>query len=118
MIVIRIIYLGDLSKSKEQDVAVIVGDKKYIKNLHLYLKESKNVEGYFLNNLKQINFSDKLSMREQEIMSLVSQGLSNKEISELMEISIHTVKNHLYNSYKKLGVSDRLKASVKMNRTK
>lgn len=49
-----------------------------------------------------------LSKREQEILRLVLQGLSYKEIDEKLFISINTVKNHIYNIYQKLGVKNRL----------
>jgi DNA-binding NarL/FixJ family response regulator len=42
------------------------------------------------------------------MVSLVAQGLSNKEMAEKMFISEHTVKNHLHNIFHKLGVTDRL----------
>jgi DNA-binding NarL/FixJ family response regulator len=49
-----------------------------------------------------------LSQREREMVSLVAQGFSNKEMAEKMFISEHTVKNHLHNIFHKLGVTDRL----------
>ena len=49
-----------------------------------------------------------LSQRELEIVSLVAQGLRNKEMAEKMFISEQTVKNHLHNIFRKLDVSDRL----------
>jgi DNA-binding NarL/FixJ family response regulator len=49
-----------------------------------------------------------LSQRELETVSLVAQGLSNKEMAEKMLISEHTVKNRLHNIFHKLGVTDRL----------
>jgi DNA-binding NarL/FixJ family response regulator len=49
-----------------------------------------------------------LSQRELEMVSLVAQGLSNKEMAEKMLISEHTVKNRLHNIFHKLGVTDRL----------
>lgn len=55
----------------------------------------------------QRHFSELLTDREQDIMKLVLNGYSNKEISEKLYISIHTVKNHLTNIFRKLGVSDR-----------
>lgn len=45
--------------------------------------------------------------RELEVMRLIVQGRSNKEIEDLMCISFSTVKNHAYSIYKKLGVSSR-----------
>ncbi len=48
-----------------------------------------------------------LSQREREIAELIVQGKSNKEIEDLLFISIHTVKNHIYRLYRKVGVNSR-----------
>ena len=49
-----------------------------------------------------------LSQREQEVIQLMIQGKSNKDIESELFISLHTVKNHIYNIYQKLGVKNRL----------
>ncbi len=51
-----------------------------------------------------------LSKTELKISLLLEQGLSNKSISEHCDISENTVKFHLKNIYKKLGVHNRLQA--------
>ncbi|GGJ61175.1 DNA-binding CsgD family transcriptional regulator [Anoxybacillus voinovskiensis] len=48
-----------------------------------------------------------LTKRELEVLKLLVQGYSNREIAENLFISIHTVKNHITNIFQKLGVSDR-----------
>ena len=48
-----------------------------------------------------------LSQREGEVVRLILGGKSNKEIEGALYISIHTVKNHIYNIYQKLGVKSR-----------
>jgi DNA-binding CsgD family transcriptional regulator len=48
-----------------------------------------------------------VSNREREIMELILQGKSNKEIEDVLFISYNTVKNHIYNLYQKLGVKSR-----------
>lgn len=53
---------------------------------------------------------ERLSARELEILTLVAQGKSNKEIARHLHISQATVKSHLLNIYEKLGVSDRTAA--------
>jgi len=49
-----------------------------------------------------------VSGRELEIIELVVQGLSNREIGDRLFISLSTVKTHLYNIYRKLGVRSRV----------
>jgi len=48
-----------------------------------------------------------LSRREREIAELIVKGRSNKEIEDELFISIHTVKNHIYRLYRKIGVNSR-----------
>ncbi len=49
----------------------------------------------------------KISARERDIIELLIQGRSNKEIQDKLFISFHTVKNHIYNIYQKLGIKNR-----------
>ncbi len=53
-----------------------------------------------------------LSGREMEVLSYVTQGLSNKEIAALLGISHQTVKNHVTAILRKLGVDDRTQAAI------
>ncbi len=53
-----------------------------------------------------------LSSREQEVLRLVATGLSNREISERLFVSQHTVARHLQNIFAKLDVSSRTAASA------
>jgi DNA-binding NarL/FixJ family response regulator len=52
---------------------------------------------------------DSLSSRERDIVRLIVEGASNKEVAAALNISERTVKGHLSNVFQKLGVSDRLK---------
>ena len=54
-----------------------------------------------------------LSERELEIVALVANGASNKEIAAQLFIAEGTVKNHLTNILGKLGVRDRTQAALK-----
>lgn len=54
--------------------------------------------------------NEKLSSREQEVLLLVAEGLSNSEIGERLFISLHTVKTHLKHLMKKLDVRSRTQA--------
>jgi NarL family two-component system response regulator LiaR len=52
-----------------------------------------------------------LTPREQEVLSLIVEGLSNPEISERLVIGLSTVKTHVSNILSKLGVSNRVEAA-------
>jgi DNA-binding NarL/FixJ family response regulator len=49
-----------------------------------------------------------LTKREQELVPLVANGLTNREISTQLGVSEHTIKNHLFRIYEKLGISSRV----------
>ncbi|WP_089153554.1 response regulator [Paenibacillus tuaregi] len=51
---------------------------------------------------------EQLTLREKEILNGVAAGLTNKEIAEELNISEHTVKNHLKNILQKLQVQNRV----------
>ena len=57
-----------------------------------------------------------LTRREQQLVELISRGLTNKEIAVELGLSEQTVKNHIHRVLRKVGVSDRL-AAVEMCRT-
>jgi DNA-binding NarL/FixJ family response regulator len=48
-----------------------------------------------------------LTPRESEVARAVSEGLSNLEVAQRLGISIHTVKNHIFSVFEKIGVSNR-----------
>ena len=58
-------------------------------------------------SLEPIFTKHDISKREQEILKLILDGKNNKEIEEALFISYHTVKNHVYNLYQKLGIKTR-----------
>lgn len=54
-----------------------------------------------------------LTDREVEVLNLLAEGKAIKEISDLMNISLHTVKFHVANTYKKLNVQSQAGAVAK-----
>jgi DNA-binding NarL/FixJ family response regulator len=59
-----------------------------------------------------------LSDREQEVLSLIATGSTNKEIAALLHLSPHTVKEHTSAIYRKLGVRNRAEATRQAQRLK
>jgi DNA-binding NarL/FixJ family response regulator len=53
---------------------------------------------------------DKLSRRQRELLKLLDRGLSNRDLAEIMEISEHTVKVHLWRLFRRLSVKNRSQA--------
>jgi DNA-binding CsgD family transcriptional regulator len=54
---------------------------------------------------------ERLTPREAQIISLVAEDMSNREISEALIIGLQTVKFHLTNAYLSLGVRSRVGAA-------
>lgn len=53
-----------------------------------------------------------LTAREGDILRLLAEGLSNRDIAITLNLSEHTIKNHLFHIFDKLGVSSRMEAVV------
>lgn len=53
-----------------------------------------------------------LTPREVEVLGLVANGLSNRDVSAALFVSVGTAKTHVENIIRKLGVSDRVQAAV------
>lgn len=59
---------------------------------------------------------DKLSEREREVVFCIKDGLTNKEISQKLDITVRTVKAHTNHIYEKTGVSNRLALALLFNK--
>ena len=53
-----------------------------------------------------------LTMRESQLVSLMAQGLSNKEIANFLGLGVGTIKVYLSRLFKKVGVSDRFELAL------
>jgi two-component system, NarL family, nitrate/nitrite response regulator NarL len=58
---------------------------------------------------EQLDFLE-LTPRELEILQLIADGLKNQEIAKRLNLSVHTVKNHVHNILDRLGVKSRWSA--------
>jgi len=64
---------------------------------------------------KDLTYTEHLSVREKEILLLVSEGLRNKEIALKLFVSEGTIKKHLYNMGQKFETNSRVDL---LNRTR
>lgn len=73
---------------------------------------ARKVVNYFTGptQIKANTELEKLSSREQEILSYLSKGYRYKEVADKLFISIETVRKHIHNIYEKLQVSSRTEA--------
>jgi DNA-binding NarL/FixJ family response regulator len=77
------------------------------------LAAPRQLLGYFLSQKENPKIGE-LSARQQEIMELVVEGLSNAEIAGRLYLSESTIKQHLRAVYKVLGVRNRTEAAKTM----
>ena len=56
--------------------------------------------------------SVKMTIREREVVELIAQGLSNKEIASRLHLATHTVKTHVHNILEKLALHTRLEIAT------
>ncbi len=54
----------------------------------------------------------KLTSREQDVISQIAAGKSNKEIADELNIAVHTVKSHVHNTLEKLALHTRLELAT------
>ena len=81
-------------------------------------KQRQQIQTEFLKNngcKEQTDFRKLLSPREIEVLQLINNGLSNKEIADNLYVSLSTVKTHINNIYKILEVKNRREAIEKVN---
>jgi DNA-binding NarL/FixJ family response regulator len=54
----------------------------------------------------------RLTQRERQVIELLGEGLSNKEIATRLQIAVHTVKSHVHNVLEKLALRSRLEVAA------
>lgn len=91
----------------KEAIDVVISGNTYIQpSLLPALNES--MEDYALDKEK----IEWLTKRELDVLRLISEGCSNKKISDGLSISERTVKNHISHIFRKIGVEDRTQAAV------
>lgn len=91
----------------KEAIDVVISENTYIQpSLLPALNES--MEDYALDKEK----IEWLTKRELDVLRLISEGCSNKKISDELTISERTVKNHISHIFRKINVEDRTQAAV------
>lgn len=91
----------------KEAIDVVISGNTYIQpSLLPALNES--MEDYALDKEK----IECLTKRELDVLRLISEGCSNKKISDELSISERTVKNHISHIFRKIDVEDRTQAAV------
>jgi DNA-binding NarL/FixJ family response regulator len=70
------------------------------------------VAGALLPKRQPTSLADQLSDREREVLLLASRGMANKQIGRALGIAERTVKAHLGNVFRRIGVNDRTSAAL------
>ena len=98
---------GSDFKELKKAIMYLVEGKTYIQPELIPLLNSRLVSRNIDNNKIKT-----LTKREMEILVYIVHGLLNKEIATELNICERTVKNHIFNLFKKINVSDRTQAAV------
>lgn len=102
-------YLLKDSESAELKKAIltVINGENYIQPSLIPLLNAKMID----RNKDNVKI-ESLTRREMDVLKLLAVGMYNKEIAEKLNISERTVKNHVSNIFKKIGVTDRTQAAV------
>jgi len=79
----------------------------FIKKFLIMVHGSSAIIQMYQTRLTDLTERYQISKREKEIIYMILQGKSNKEIERELFISQNTVKNHIYNIFQKVGVNSR-----------
>ena len=102
-------YLLKDSESAELKKAIlsVVNGEDYIQPSLIPVLNAKMID-----RNKDNEKIEKLTKREIQVLKLLSIGKLNRQIAEELDISERTIKNHVSNIFKKIGVKDRTQAAV------
>jgi len=100
---------GCILKSAPQDELIAAIQSVAEGNAYLHPSATKKLITEYMETLKLSNMDSYslLSVREKEVLTLIAKGYSNKEIAEMLTISVKTVETHKGNLMEKLQMKTR-----------
>jgi LuxR family maltose regulon positive regulatory protein len=85
--------------------------RAFVKEILRTIGHTSGVQTYIPEDeLEALSTAASISAREREVLQSLNAGLSNQEIAAALSIAECTVKTHLTNIYRKLGVNNRMRA--------
>lgn len=105
------LYNIDQTSTLLTAIKVVMNGQIWLPRQAMYLGMENNLDS-FSSPVKQNNA---LTKREKEILAFLAAGSTNMEVANKLYISPHTVKVHVQNIYKKIGVPNRVKATIWAN---
>ena len=105
--------LAATATSAASGLLTLSGDLADFVRQGLLAHSSEDADSYALDSAHVLDdFPEHLTLREREVLEMMSEGLSNKEIAAQLNISAHTVKFHISSILGKLGASSRTEATT------
>jgi DNA-binding NarL/FixJ family response regulator len=99
-----------LAAASALHAGLAVFDRSFVERLVPTAPQAQAAQGPATNDREE------LTPREQEVLALLAEGLSNKEIASRLDISDHTAKFHVNSILQKMGAQKRVEAVVRAAR--
>lgn len=103
---------GYLLKDSPQDLFVTQLRQHVLGIPALSPSVARRIMQHFRETAPEIEKSESLTGREAEVLTLVGQGLRNKEAAAELGVSLPTIASHIKSIYAKLGVRNRTEAAL------
>lgn len=104
------IYENDNYQSLIRAIKKVYAGELWVKR-DLMARYIESINYYDSDNIKETIDKNRLTSRENEILFLIAQGNTNSEIASQLNISLQTVKTHIYHIYKKINIKSRSEAA-------
>ena len=93
-------------------IRAVIGGEKLLPHLMTESLFSQVIEHALLKGKRNITSAIRMTQREKEIIALIVEGMSNKQIAETLNIATFTVKSHVHNILEKLALHSRLQIAM------
>ncbi len=104
---------GYLLKNMPPDELLQAVEQVHAGGAPMSMKIARKVVDHFCRIERPSSDVEKLSRREEEVLTLLARGCLYKEISDTLNISLNTVRTYVHRIYEKLHVQSRTEAAVK-----